>query len=105
MNEEKEVNEKIASESEVLEKLTEILRRTETEDTVIKLRDEVKTTEEDGRCVVERGEHVEVAKLRPKISDVIRAAELIGKYHGMFSENLTGKIELPLIICGEDELK
>ncbi len=101
----KEVNEKIASESEVLEKLTEILRRNETEDSVVKLRDEVKTTTEDGRSVIERGEHIEVAKLRPKIADVIRAAELIGKYHGMFSENVTGSIALPLIICGEDELK
>ena len=101
----KEVNEKIASESEVLEKLTDILRRNETEDTVVKLRDEVKTTTEEGRSVVERSEHIEVAKLRPKIADVIKAAELIGKYHGIFSENLTGSIALPLIICGEDELK
>lgn len=98
-------SENIASESEVLEKLTAILRRDETEDTVVKLRDEVKTTDEDGRSVVERGEHIEVVKLRPKLADVIRAAELIGKYHGMFSENLTGSIALPLIICGEDELK
>lgn len=102
---EKKENELVASETEVLETLTRILRREETEDTVVKLRDEVKTTEEDGRCVVERGEHIEVAKLRPKLSDVIRASELIGKYHGMFSESLSGSIALPLIICGEDELK
>ena len=94
-----------ADESEVLERLTRILRREETEDTVVKLRDEARTTEEGGRTVVERGEHIEVAKLRPKLSDVIRAAELIGKYHGMFSENVSGSIALPIIICGEDELK
>ena len=102
---EEEKNSQIASENEVLEKLTAILRRTETEDTVIKLRDEVKTTDEDGRSTVERGEHIEIAKLRPKIADVIRAAELIGKHHGIFSETLTGSIALPLIICGEEDLK
>ena len=42
---------------------------------------------------------------RPKLADVIHAAELLGKYHGMFGERLEGSIALPVIICGEDELK
>ncbi|MBQ4557567.1 MAG: hypothetical protein IJA60_07975 [Clostridia bacterium] len=99
------VSETVAREQEILEALTRVLRREETEDSVVKLRDETRTTEEDGRTYVERGERVEVVKLRPKLSEVIRSAELLGKYYGMFGEHLEGSIALPLIICGEDELK
>ena len=95
----------VASEREILERLSRILRREETEDTVVKRREETRTTEEDGRTFVERGERVEVAKLRPRLTDVLRAAELLGKQYGMFREQLEGSIALPLIICGEDELR
>ena len=82
----------VASENEVLETLARILRREETEDNAIKVKDG------------EGGEHIELIKLRPKISDVIKAAELNGKAHGIFSERVSGSITLPLVICGEDEL-
>ncbi len=98
-------NKAIASENEVLEVLTRILRREETEDSLVKLREETKTTAEDGKTFTERCERVEVVKLRPRLSDVTRAAELIGKHYGMFGERIEGSIALPLIICGEDELK
>lgn len=94
-----------ATESEVLETLTRILRREETEDSVVKLKGETKTVDECGNPIVERSERVETVKVRAKLSDVIRAAELIGKSYGMFSDRLEGSIALPLIICGEDELK
>lgn len=95
----------IADEREVLETLTRILRREATEDTVVKLRTESRSTDEYGEAVVERGEKVEIVKTRPRLADVTRAAELVGKYHGMFGERLEGSIALPLIICGEDELR
>ncbi len=95
----------IASETEVLEALTRILRREESEDSVVKVRDETKTVAEDGKTYVERGERVEVVRVRPRLSDVIRAAELIGKSHGIFGERVSGSITLPLIICGEDDLE
>lgn len=95
----------IADEREVLETLTRILRREATEDTVVKLRTESRSTDEYGEAVVERSEKVEIVKARPRLADVTRAAELVGKYHGMFGERLEGSIALPLIICGEDELR
>lgn len=95
----------VANEREILERLSRILRREETEDTVVKLREETRTTEEDGRTFVERGERIEVIKVRPKLSDAIRAGELLGKHYGMFGERLEGSIALPVIICGEDDLK
>ena len=98
-------NKTVATEEEVLQTLTRILRREETEDSIVKLRDETKTTEEDGCTIVERGERVEIVKIRPRLSDVTRAAELIGKHYGIFGERIEGSIALPLIICGEDELK
>lgn len=95
----------IATEREVLEALTRILRRAETEDAVVKLRTETRSTDGDGRAYIDRDEHVETHEQRTKLADVIRAAELLGKYHGMFGERLEGSIALPVIICGEDELK
>lgn len=96
---------KVADEAEVLEELSRILRREESEDSVIKLREETRTTEEGGKVYVERGERCEVVKLRPRLADVVRAAELLGKHYGTFGERIEGSIALPLIICGEDELK
>ncbi len=95
----------VADEREVLETLTRILRRTETEDAAVKLRTETRSTDEYGEPVVEKSERVEIRTLRPRLADVNRAAELLGKYHGIFGERLEGSIALPLIICGEDELK
>ena len=97
-------NESIALEEEVLVTLTKIMRREETEDLVVKLRDEAKTTDEEGRTTVSRDEYAEIVKVRPKLADVLRAAELIGKSYGMFSDRVEGSITLPLVICGEEDL-
>lgn len=86
----------IAEESELLEALTRILRREETEDSVVKLRQNVNGDSE---------EFTETVRIRPKLSDVLRAAELLGKHYGSFGERIEGSVALPLIICGEDELK
>lgn len=102
---EKLTGEGIANEREVLETLTRILRRAETEDAVVKLRTETRSTDEDGKVYVDRDEHIEMHEQRPNLADVIHAAELLGKYHGMFGERLEGSIALPVIVCGEDELK
>ena len=95
----------VASESEILECLTRIVRRGETEDTIVKLREETKTTGADGQTLITRGERTEIAPLRPKLSEVLRACELLGKHYGLFGERIEGSIALPLIICGEDELQ
>lgn len=102
---EKLVGDGISDEREVLEALTRILRREETEDTLLKLRTETRTTDEDGKVHIDRDERAELHAMRPKLADVIRAAELLGKYHGIFKERLDGSIALPVIICGEDELR
>lgn len=83
----------VAPEYEVLETLTKIMRREVTEDCVVKLKGD------------DKAEYAETVSVRPKLADVIRAAELLGKSYGMFSERIEGSIALPLIICGEDELE
>lgn len=101
---ENEKNVLIADAQEVLETLSRIMRREETEDTVVKLREETKTTEEDGRTYVDRGERVEIVRTRPRLCDAIRAAELLGKRYGMFGERVEGSITLPLMFVGEEKL-
>lgn len=94
----------IADKAEVLEVLTRILRCEETEDSVVKVREETKTTEEDGRSFTDRGERVQLVKVRPRIADRIRAAELLGKAQGVFGDRVQATIALPVAICGEDDL-
>lgn len=95
----------VADELEVLEALTKILRREESEDVVLKFKEESKSRDSSNATSTEKSERAEVVRVRPKLSDVIRAAELIGKSYGMFSERVEGSIALPLIICGEDDLE
>ena len=69
-----ETNVLVAAETEVLEALTHILRG-------------------------ETGDGTAV-----RAADILRAAELLGKHYGLFSERVSGSITLPVIVCGEEDL-
>lgn len=95
----------IADVHEVLAALSRIVRREETEDVPVKLRTETRSVDADGEPVVERSERVEMQAARPRLSDVNRSAELLGKYYGVFRDRVEGSIALPVMICGEEDLQ
>lgn len=39
-----------------------------------------------------------------RTADILRAAELLGKHYGLFSDRVSGSVTLPVIICGEEDL-
>ncbi len=39
-----------------------------------------------------------------RTADVLRAAELLGKHYGLFSDRVSGSVTLPVVICGEEDL-
>ena len=90
---------------EVLAALSRIVRREETEDVPVKLRTETRSVDADGEAVIERSERVEMRAARPRLSDVNRSAELLGKYYGVFRDRVEGSIALPVMICGEEDLQ
>jgi len=85
-------SERIADQREVLEALTRVLRREEKEYTAIVVRraDTVEYTTSSGKTgeKVVYNEYVEVVPVPTKVSDVNKAAELLGKRHGIWKEKV-----------------
>lgn len=100
-----ELDPDIAGVREVLAALSRIVRREETEDVPLKLRTETRSTGDCGEPVIERSERVELVRVRPRLADVNRSAELLGKYYGVFRDRVEGSIALPVMICGEEDLQ
>lgn len=104
-NAEKEIADGVACREEILRALTRILRREETEDALQKVRTENYVPDAYGDVMRQKEERVETVKIRPRLADVIRAAELLGKADGTFNAAGLGDLAVPIVFCGEDELK
>ena len=75
-----EIQEKIADISEILERLTKIVRREEPEETVVVLKRE--TTEySDGDKSHTKEEYASVVETKTRVADVNKAADLLLKYY------------------------
>lgn len=78
--------ERIAKQDEILETLTRILRREATETVVMTTKTAQTYTNEQGRRVTETKEEPQLVEIPTKISDVNRAAELLGKRYGLYKD-------------------
>ncbi len=95
---------KIAEATEVLQTLTRIMRREETEDQVVITKNPTAVTLESAegefydKFAYE--ESAEVVQTRTKNSDVVRAADLIGKYHKMWTDkfDIDGNMDLKVVV-------
>lgn len=88
----------IADADEILYRLTRILRGEEREQKPVTITERVARTMPDGKVRYETKKRIEVTEVAPKISDVQRAAVLLGKQHGMFGERVTVEGAIPVII-------
>ncbi len=106
---EKISSEKIADATEVMEYLTSVMRREKSENIVVTLTKEkskyVKDENGTPRKQTVKEEVAQIVEIPSKLTDSNKAAELIGKRYGIFTEkmNVTGAI--PIVISGEDELE
>lgn len=98
----KRMNEKqselIASQDEVLQTLTAVMRREKKEVIVFSQRVKKPFFDEEGRKCVEETENPICVEIDTKISDVNKAAELLGKRYGLFNEKVDVKADLDLNI-------
>lgn len=76
----------IAKQDEVLKYLTSVMRRKKMETVVVTLKKRKSYFNEEGKKVIEDGEEAEVVKIPAKLSDANKAAELLGKYHTLFTD-------------------
>lgn len=88
----------IANADEVLRTLTSILRREQFEEVVVTLSERTPTVGENGKVRYSTIEHVKVVNTKPRLSDVNRAAELLGKRYGLFTDNVSVDMATPVII-------
>ena len=85
-------SDKIADTKEVLEYLTSVMRREKTESVVVTITNEESRYEDVGngnlKQVKVKKEVPEIIEIPSKLSDANRAAELLGKRYGIWSEKL-----------------
>ena len=84
----------IATQDEVLEYLTRVLRGEEKEESIVTLQDK----EFEGKKMYV-SERVEMVYTEPKIKDRNKAAELLGKRYGLYTDkvNLSGEVGVKII--------
>lgn len=76
---------RIADATEVLQTLTRVLRREELEQIVIPCAEKVPVVCDDGKVRYRQETVLRVEDIKPKLSDVNKAAELLGKRYGLFT--------------------
>lgn len=80
-------SERIASQDEILEHLTRVMRREEKEYTVVTLKTK-RVWFKEGKRHEEETERVEVVEIPTRVSDTNKAAELLGKRYNIWKESL-----------------
>lgn len=98
-------SEKVASQQEVLETLTAVLRREVKEQVVASERHRKSYFDEEGRKVTADDELPCIVETDTRVSDVNKAAELLGKRYGLFSDkvNIEGSAKVVIVDDLEDE--
>ena len=76
----------IAKQDEVLQTLTRILRREESENVVVTVKKHKSGYDEDGRKKIEDSEEPIIVPIPVKISDVNKAADMLGRYYALFTD-------------------
>lgn len=93
----------IASQDEVLETLTAVMRRQQKEQVVASERHRRSYFDEEGRKVTEDTEVPVTVEIDTKISDVNKAAELLGKRYGLFSDKVNVETTAKVVIVDDLE--
>ncbi len=93
----------IATQDEVLETLTAVMRRQQKEQVVTSERHRRSYFDEEGRKVTEDTKVPVTVEIDTKISDVNKAAELLGKRYGLFSDKVNVETTAKVVIVDDLE--
>ena len=81
-------DELIAKQDEVLRYLTNVMRRAEFEGVVVTLKKHKSYYDDNNKKIIEDSEEAQIVEIPTKVSDSNKAAELLGKRHGLFTDRM-----------------
>lgn len=99
----------VAKQDEVMKYLTAVMRRDAVENIVVTVSEEKSYYAEDDdgkmRKRTEKKETPKIVEIPAQLRDANKAAELLGRAYGMFTDNMDMNGPLPVVISGGDELE
>lgn len=96
----------IAKQDEVLQTLTRVLRRQEMDTVVVTCKERSSRYDENGKKVIVEKEVPRVVQIPTRVNDLNKAAELLGKRYGLYTEKIETDVDMELNInidYGEDD--
>ena len=96
----------IAKQDEVLQTLTRVLRRQEMDAVVVTCKERSSGYDENGKKVIVEKEVPQLVQVPTKVSDLNKAAELLGKRYSLFTDKVEMDADMDLNITidyGEDD--
>lgn len=89
---------RIAKQDEVLRTLTSVLRREATETVVVTLKTKKSYYDENGKKVTEEAEEPTLVEIPTKISDVNKAADLLGRRYRLWAETEANSAPVTVVV-------
>lgn len=89
----------IAKQDEVLQTLTRVLRRQEMDTVVVTCKERRSGYDENGKKVIVEKEVPQLVQVPTRVSDLNKAAELLGKRYGLYTEKVDLDADAELHIC------
>lgn len=98
----------IAKQNEVLQTLTRVLRRQEMDTVVVTCKERSSGYDENGKKVIVEKEIPRVVQIPTRVNDLNKAAELLGRRYGLYTEKIETDVDMDLNITvdygdGEDD--
>ena len=96
----------IADQDEILRTLTRVLRRQEMDTVVVTCKERSSKYDEKGKKVTIEKEVPQLVQVPTKVSDLIKAAELLGKRYALFTDKVETDVDMDLNITidyGEED--
>ena len=88
----------IAKQDEVLQTLTRVLRRQEPDTVVVTCKERRSGYDEDGKKVIVEKEVPQLVQVPTRVSDLNKAAELLGKRYGLYTDKIEQTVDAELNI-------
>lgn len=88
----------IAKQDEVLQTLTRVLRRQEMDTVVVTCKERSSGYDENGKKVIVEKEVPQLVQVPTKVSDLNKAAELLGKRYSLFTDKVEMEADMDLNI-------
>ena len=88
----------VAKQDEVLQTLTRVLRRQEMDTVVVTCKERSSRYDENGKKVIIEKEVPQLVRVPTKVSDLNKAAELLGKRYALFTDKVKTDVDMDLNI-------